>query len=449
MLPTLNTIHKKNLIINNKIKGIYIHLPFCLKKCTFCDFSIYAIGNNNNNLNSFTQNGHFDKYVNSLLHEISFFSKENQRTKLKSIYFGGGTPTLLPISYIENIIKHINKYFDTDIDTEISIESDPGTFDKEKLEKYEEFGINRITIGIQTLNQNIHNTLNRSHSVKDIYNSLDLIQKSKILCQNFGVDYIIGLPNQSNTDSYNDLLFLSNISNHISVYPLSLEKKSSLYKSFNNIYNTPEYKENLALSFISIHDLLLSKGYDHYEISNYAIYPYKSRHNKLYWDFDDYLGFGLSSSSKIGRYITKNPSLFKEYYSYCNTLYHIENNYEELSREYKEYIKINKDYNYHNNYNNTLYKEEVEVLNTIEQYFKYQIMNEIRINVISPSFDKIRKQLKKVFNIVVHDDVDKLVNKSEMIYGDFILDIRKNKSIPEIMLVSDEILINLLLKLNI
>jgi oxygen-independent coproporphyrinogen-3 oxidase len=409
------------------IKGIYIHVPFCIKKCSFCDFSIYAIGSSNfsHNLNIMNQ------YTTAIITEIDnyFSQKQSNLNNIDSIYFGGGTPTLLPKTNIERIISSIYKYLPKK-PKEISIESDPKTFNSEDLEALESLGFNRLTMGIQTLDVDIQQSLNRSHSIKDVYESLEIIKSSNLLSKNFGVDLIQGLPNQSVQSAISDIYYLSKIVNHISIYSLTLEHNSSLYNRFIGEYKTKEYQDKQAEMFIQTHHLL-NNNFNHYEISNYALYnknnDHKSIHNQLYWNFENYKGFGLSSASKIGKFIYKNPSSFKKYFDYVNNLTLPDNN---------KYLEV----------------EEMNYIN----YYKYLLINSFRVSK-GTDFNEVQSKLNEEF-LFDQINIKNIISMST----DFFRNIAINKyeglcfsnnqlvfTTPEVFMLSDEILIELLIFLNI
>ena len=322
----------------------------------------------------------------------------------------------------------------TNTPKEVSIESDPSTFCSRDLEIFENLGFNRITMGVQTLDEGIHQSLNRSHTIKDVYNSLDIIRNSKILSNNFGVDLIQGLPNQTVSSAIYDIDYLSKIVKHISIYSLTLEKNSSLYRTFKGEYKTKEYQDQQAEMFLQTHNLLISnKIYNHYEISNYALNSnykdHKSVHNQLYWNFDNYKGFGLSSSSKIGKFLYKNPISFKKYFEYVDKL--------DITTNTLEYL-------------------EVEELNYI-QYYKYLLINSFRL-FNGTNMKEIEFKLSQEYpleTVNINDLINKSIeyfnyitksNKYEGLYFD---DYRLEFKTPEVFMLSDEILIELLIYLSI
>ena len=150
-------------------KNIYIHLPFCKKKCSFCDFSIHAIGSK---YNQDEDNDLFGNYTQYLTRELDYVLKNYNHmfSEIETIYFGGGTPSLLPEHHIDAILKTINKHVSFSKEIEISLESDPATFNKNKVMAYNSLGINRMTMGIQSLNPDVFKNLNRSHTIQDVFN---------------------------------------------------------------------------------------------------------------------------------------------------------------------------------------------------------------------------------------------------------------------------------------
>ena len=330
------------------IKNIYIHIPFCRKKCTFCDFSIYAVGSKFNNQDL------YEKYITNLKNEIKFIFGNylNYFGNINSLYFGGGTPSLIHPKFIESVIQEISKYCKFSYDAEISLESDPNTFDKETLKFYSDIGVNRITMGIQSLDENVLKNLNRSHSKTEALKSIELLKSSEI---NFGLDLIQGLPNQDIFSFENDLKFLSSLDvQHLSIYMLSLEKNSSLYKKYNKEYNSQIKQDLLTDMFIMSHQYLSSEGYEHYEISNFCKNNKISKHNKSYWDgLSEFYGFGSSASSYFNGKRFAKPSSISKYYQFINN----------IDKTFEDFI----------NDNDSLDEDSTEVRN-----LKYYLLNQIR-----------------------------------------------------------------------
>ena len=281
------------------IKHAYIHIPFCLRKCNYCSF---VSGKNIEKK---------DIYISALLKEIK---QKYKNEKLKTLYIGGGTPTLLDTENIKQIIEHF--YFEKD--AEITIEANPETIEKEKIKKIKKLGINRISLGVQTFNNDILKSIGRIHTEETIYNSIKTIKDADF--SNISVDLIYGLPNQDINLFKKDLeKALSLDVQHISTYGLKIEEGSFFYKKPPKNIPNDEEQANMY-SFLC--KFLKENKFEHYEISNFAKEDNKSKHNCAYWKNKNYYGFGLNASgyenniryrnnSNLNEYI-KNPLLLEE-----------------------------------------------------------------------------------------------------------------------------------------
>ncbi len=267
--------------------GIYIHIPFCRQKCSYCDF--YLI----------TNTKILDKFIANLLTEISLYSGLLKAHSFDSIFFGGGTPSLLTPGQVEQIIHTLNRNFNISFDAEITIESNPEDFkyDFSKLRNYAFAGINRISFGIQSFINEELKFLTRLHTAET---GISVIEKAKEYYDNISIDLIYSLPGQKISDIEKSVRKAIELEvDHVSAYTLIYEKETRLYKEFSKRtnYGTPENIEREFYDYFTIR--LIENGFKHYEISNYAKEGKESRHNKKYWEYDDYIGFGPSSHSKI------------------------------------------------------------------------------------------------------------------------------------------------------
>ena len=284
--------------------GIYIHIPFCKKKCKYCDFisfSCYAEKEN--------------EYVDSLLKEIEnyeFIEKE-----VSTIYIGGGTPSIIDSKNIIKILEKIKSKFKVKKDVEITIEINPGTINKEKLEDYKLAGINRLSIGLQSTNNDILNFIGRIHTYEEFEKNYNLAKE--VGFTNINVDLMLALPNQSMDILIDSLLKVINLNpNHISLYSLILEEGTELEKMIEN----GEYKlcdEDLERKMYHKTKSILEKnGYIHYEISNFAKKGFESRHNLSCWNQEEYIGFGLAAHSYYNKKRFSNIESIEEYISNIN-----------------------------------------------------------------------------------------------------------------------------------
>lgn len=268
----------------NKI-AIYIHIPFCIKKCRYCDFHSFRY-----DISLFCQ------YKSALLKEIERYS--NQDYFIDTIYIGGGTPSIFPSEYLREIIDAVSSLGKISSYLEFTIEVNPGTVDREKLEGYKELGINRISIGVQSLIDEELKILGRIHTRDEALYSIQLAKE--VGFANINVDLIYGIPGQSLESwryTLKEVLDL-NIT-HISIYGLMYEPGTVLYKSLIMGEITP-MPEDLELEIFNLTQEILNEyNFSWYEISNYAKKGYECRHNITYWDGGDYLGLGSSAHSFI------------------------------------------------------------------------------------------------------------------------------------------------------
>ncbi len=297
------------------IKGLYIHIPFCNIKCPYCDFT--SIVEENKDI--------YEQYVNAILKEISFYKNEN--FDLETIYFGGGTPSLLPPKLLKKIIDFVNQNLKTKRDLEITIEVNPNTYKYDEFSEINEYGVNRVSIGNQSFLEKNLISLGRNHSPKDTFETVKSAVKSGI--QNISLDLIYGIQNQTIDDLKEDLkIYISLPISHISAYMLTAYSDTPLGKLVESgKYNLPE--ESLAIEMFELIDEFLEKNkFYRYELSNWAKEGYQCKHNLLYWTNKEFLGVGVSSWSylsgerfgntkNISEYIkkineNKKPVLFKE-----------------------------------------------------------------------------------------------------------------------------------------
>jgi len=262
-------------------------------------------------------------YIEALLKEIKFHYKNNY---LSTIYFGGGTPSLLDKTDIEKILK----VFNYDKNTEVTLEINPNSLTKDKLDFYYDIGINRLSLGVQSFNDSILNNIGRIHNLSDIYRSIDFIKNSKI--NNFSIDLMYGLPEQ-NLENWEDTLkkALKISPEHISLYGLKIEKGTSFYKNLPK--NLPSDDMQTVMYNLAVKEL--SKNYLHYEFSNFAKNrDFISKHNTNYWKRGNYFGFGVSASGFIENKRYTNTSNLKEYLlNPCEKKYEILSKQNEIEEE--------------------------------------------------------------------------------------------------------------------
>ena len=262
--------------------GLYVHIPFCLKKCAYCDFCSFINAD-------FPQKA---EYIDALCREIDSYIGKG--ISLDSIFFGGGTPSLLSGEEFSKIASHIRTAFSLSDDIEFTVEANPKTLTREKLIAYMNEGVNRISLGLQSANSNELSALGRIHSYEEFVESYMLVRDVGI--DNLNVDLMYGIPEQT-ADSFKATLekVCALSPEHISVYGLILEEGTPLYKSVDK-YRMPTEDEECDMYYLAA-DFLRAKGYSHYEISNYAKVGCECRHNLKYWRCDEYIGVGLAAYS--------------------------------------------------------------------------------------------------------------------------------------------------------
>lgn len=255
------------------------------------------------------------QYVEVLCQEIATISTNTK--PLETIFFGGGTPSLLSTQQLQKILEILDGKFGIDKFAEISMEIDPGTFDKEHLQGYVNAGVNRISLGVQAFQEKLLQYAGRYHSVSDIFNAVDLIYQSGIV--NFSIDLISGLPHQT-LDIWQESLkqALKIAPMHISIYDLTIEPGTAFGRYYQPGDRPLPTDETTVKMYRMAQDILTNAGYEHYEISNYAKPGYQCRHNRVYWKNHPYYGFGMGAASYFQGKRFNRPRKTKEYYAWVN-----------------------------------------------------------------------------------------------------------------------------------
>lgn len=257
--------------------------------------------------------GTISHYVETLCQEITHTNASNE--PLKTIFFGGGTPSLLSVNQLQKIVDTLKSQFGIAEDAEISIEIDPGTFTLEQLQGYCLAGVNRVSLGVQAFQPELLKICGRSHTVADIYTAVETIRTVKV--PSFSLDLISGLPHQSLTqwqDSLNRVVAIA--PNHLSIYDLQIEPGTA----FNRYYQAGEQPlptdDTTAQMYRMAQQVLTSAGYEHYEISNYAQPLHQCRHNQVYWHNQPYYGFGMGATSYVQGQRFTRPRQTQKYYQW-------------------------------------------------------------------------------------------------------------------------------------
>ena len=260
--------------------GIYIHIPFCRHKCSYCDFVSFP-----------DKVDYAEAYMACLYKELKMRGEELKDRTFDTVYFGGGTPSYIPPKLILGAMNQIKKCFKLSEDAEITLELNPGTIGESKVKTYLEAGINRFSIGLQTAIDEQLEDLGRIHNARDYVYATKLLNG-----QNFSTDVMLGLKNQTKED-VRKTIELAHVcgSKHISMYALTVEDGTPIYTDYLN-GELPDSDEVAELYEYGC-KLLKEKGYERYEISNFAVPGYESKHNLNYWKRGEYIGFGVSASS--------------------------------------------------------------------------------------------------------------------------------------------------------
>lgn len=266
--------------------SLYIHYPFCKSKCPYCDFNSHVRN----------QIDH-DSFAKAYEKEIEFFAEKIGKKRVKTIFFGGGTPSLMKISLLEKILAKISDFFIIDENCEITLEANPTSFENEKFRDFKKSGINRLSLGIQALNDEDLKFLGRNHSKSE---SIKTIENVKNIFDNFSFDLIYARPKQKISDWIDELnLALSFDMKHLSLYQLTIEKGTQFFGDFKkNKFQMPD-DEISASIYEKTNEIMAQNGFVNYEISNYAKKNFESKHNLNYWLSQDYLGIGAGAHSRV------------------------------------------------------------------------------------------------------------------------------------------------------
>jgi len=271
--------------------GLYLHFPFCISKCPYCDFNSYQLKEDNQ----------ISSYISALYQEITAYSQKLKKYNIKTIYLGGGTPTILSGVQIYNILEFCKDKFNIDKNAEITIEANPGTLDGEKLKLLIESGINRLSLGAQSFNNLFLKKLGRIHNTQDIIDSYYLAREKGF--NNINIDIMFALPDQTTEDLKVTLKKAISLKpDHLSLYNLTIKPGTEYYKKYKRgkLRLPTEDEEydmyNWAINFLE------ENNFEHYEIANFARPDKRSMHNLIYWQNKPYLGIGAGAYSFIKGY---------------------------------------------------------------------------------------------------------------------------------------------------
>ncbi len=298
----MNRIEEKHWQQDNPAH-IYIHIPYCIKKCPYCDFTSVALAEADVTVSY---------YFNLLYQEIEQALDEASDTEVLSIYFGGGTPSLVDAQYIIGVLERIRARRVLSSQCEITLEMNPGTLDVRNLEALFSAGVNRLSIGLQSTHEKHLASLGRVHTLEDFQYAYHEVRR--IGFRNVSVDLILATPNQSMEDLEADLAYILSLGpEHVSIYSLIIEEGTP----FGDKYTEGEYPlpspEIERKMYHLVIDTLTRNGFDHYEISNFSKPGYYSRHNLSYWLGKAYYGFGMGASSYVNGQRRMNGETFQTY----------------------------------------------------------------------------------------------------------------------------------------
>ena len=285
--------------------GLYIHIPFCVKKCAYCDFLSWS-GDKEQRVD----------YVRALEQEILSYKNFAEDYQVSTLYFGGGTPSVLEGELLERIMEAIRRTFQIEEKAEVTLEMNPGTALKEKLELYKKLGINRLSMGIQSVKNENLKLLGRIHTYEDFLESYCMAREAGF--DNLSGDLISSLPGQTLAEWKEELeILMETPLEHVSVYQLIIEEGTEFYKKYGECEELLPDEETSREIYLWTGKYLKSRGFEQYEISNYAREGRQSAHNLRYWERKDYLGLGLGGASMIRNMRMSNTRDWDKYMAYC------------------------------------------------------------------------------------------------------------------------------------
>ena len=346
--------------------GLYIHIPFCISKCKYCDFNSYKLDLDEKR-----------KYLSAIQKEMKFYKEEIRGKEINTIFIGGGTPSILNQNEIKFLFDNIKNNFNIKNDAEITMECNPGTLTLNKLKTMKECGVNRLSIGLQAVQNNHLEYIGRIHTYEEF--EKNYYQAKEVGFENINIDLMYALPNQSKEDWMESLEKVVKLNpTHISAYSLILEENTELF----NMYERNEFKLLDEDTDIEMYEYtinyLKSHGYNQYEISNYAKEDFECKHNILYWKCENYVGLGASASGFLNEARYNNLCELNKYEEIIHSgkkpieweeKLSIEDKIEEsifLGLRMNEGIKFN---DFHEKYNinfKEVYKKEINKLEKIK-----------------------------------------------------------------------------------
>ena len=285
-----------------KKAGIYIHIPFCAIKCMYCDF--YSIADQNDQIPSF---------IEALIKEINISKRPQDDIIFDTVFIGGGTPSLIDAKFLEKIISALDKKFDLSNINEFTIEANPGEAPKERLRDFLSLGINRLSIGVQSLHPHLLSFLTRIHDARQVFTTFD--NARSVGFENISCDLIYSIPGQTWSMWEKDLRKIISLQpNHISAYTLTVEKGTNLFDLVRNHKVKMPTDDRTGKWFLDTHEILEQSGYPGYEISNFSSANMQCKHNLHYWRIDPYVAFGPSAHGFDGQRRWNNTRSLNNYF---------------------------------------------------------------------------------------------------------------------------------------
>lgn len=306
---------------NQKPMGLYVHIPFCNKKCDYCDFVSFSMNRKAQQL-----------YLEALFTEIDLVKRKFNDNIFDTIFIGGGTPSIVYEGFIASLSRKLFSSFHFADKTEFTIEVNPSSFTREKFFEYVEAGVNRISVGVQCIDEKMLRANGRIQTVDNIKETFEILSESRF--PNVNGDVMIGLPGQTSKSVLETIKFLVDHNvKHISTYSLQLERNTLLYNKLRKGRIKPVKDKSIVNVYTKLNKMLSKEGFKRYEVSNYAKPCFECEHNKKYWDGTNYLGLGVSAYSFIDNYRYYNTKRLDTYLDAMR---------EEKSAVYsKEYISNN------------------------------------------------------------------------------------------------------------
>lgn len=289
------------------VRGVYIHIPFCHQICNYCDFNKF-----------FFHNQPVDEYIESLGKEMALWQNDLQKAEIETIFIGGGTPTSLSVDQLDRLLELITTYIPMEHVTEFSSEANPDELTLDKMQKMREYGVNRLSMGVQTFDQDLLKVLGRTHSNDHVYEVIEHAKQTDF--PSISIDLMYGLPNQT-MDQWKASLqeaFRLKIP-HISAYSLLVEPKTIFYNLLSKGKLSLPGEDLEAEMYSYLLEEMKSHGYIQYEISNFAYVGKESKHNLLYWNNDEYIGLGAGAHGYVNGKRYSNHGPIKKYMQTIDT----------------------------------------------------------------------------------------------------------------------------------